>query len=108
MPGTTHGGGRGDSGRAAGGGGGCALPANPNPKADTTRALTAALVDWVVQGTPPPASRYPPLADRMLVPATRAALGFPDDSRPALSDGLVNPVLDYDFGPGFSPTTCPA
>ena len=35
-----------EAGRAAAGG--CTLPANPNPQADTTRALTRALVDWVV------------------------------------------------------------
>jgi hypothetical protein len=101
MPGTTHGGGRGGFRVAAPAGDRCALPENPNPMADTQRALTAALVDWVVKGTPPPASRYPTLADRMLVPATRAAIGFPAVPGAALSDDLVNVVLDYDFGSGF-------
>jgi hypothetical protein len=101
MPGTTHGGGRGGFRVAAPAGDRCALPENPNPMADTQRALTAALVDWVVKGTPPPASRYPTLADRMLVPATRAGTGFPAVPGAALSDDLVNVVLDYDFGSGF-------
>jgi hypothetical protein len=53
--------------------------------------------------TPPP-SRYPTLADGTLVDATKQAMGFPDipglpRSTPT---GLINPVLDYDFGPGFN------
>ncbi len=82
-------------------GGGCTLPANPNPEADTTRALTAALIDWVVKGTPPPPSRYPRLDRGELVAATKAALGFPDLPGLSFRDSPVNPVLDYDFGPRF-------
>ena len=48
------------------------------PEAEQTRALTRALVEWVTKGTPPPASRYPTLANGDLVPATRAAIGMPD------------------------------
>jgi hypothetical protein len=70
--------------------------------ADTTRALTAALVEWVVAGTTPPASRYPTLAAGMLVPATRAATGFPAIPGLAFTDHFVNAVLDYDFGTSFS------
>jgi hypothetical protein len=103
YPGTTHGGGRGgfriDPGPAQSG---CTLPINPNPQSDTTRALTAALVEWVVRGTPPPASRYPRLANGELVPATQSAVGFPDIPGVAFVDQLVNPVLEYDFGPGFT------
>ena len=99
YPGTTHGGGRGgfriDPGPAQPG---CVLPVNPNPQADTTRALTAALVDWVVRGTPPPPSNYPRLSKGELVPATKAAVRFPDIPGLAFVDDLVNPVLDYDFG----------
>jgi hypothetical protein len=107
MPGTTHGGGRGgfrvtSSTRPTGDR--CALPENPNPMVDTHRALTVALVDWVVKGTPPPPSRYPTLADRMLVPATRGAVGFPAIPGVPFSDTLVNVVLDYDFGSGFGYT----
>lgn len=104
YPGTTHGGGRGGFRLNAGGAGtgACALPANPNPEADSTRALTQALIAWVVRGTPPPPSRYPTLARGELVPATKAALGFPDIPLLPVPDGLVNPVLDYDFGPEFA------
>ena len=103
YPGTTHGGGRGgfrvDAAPAAQSG--CALPPNPNPESDTTRALTAALVDWVVNGTAPPASRYPLLRKGELVPATRATLHVPDVPGLAFNDAILNPVLEYDFGPEF-------
>jgi hypothetical protein len=103
YPGTTHGGGRGGFrvDPAGAGGAACALPANPNPESDTTRALTAALIDWVVRGTLPPASRYPLLSKGELAPATRAGVGFPDIPGLPFTDHLVNPVLDYDFGTGF-------
>ena len=76
-------------------------PANPNPQADTTRALTRALVDWVVRDTAPPDSRYPRLARGELVPPTAVAAAFariPGARDPA---PLLNPFLDYDFGPGL-------
>jgi hypothetical protein len=102
YPGTTHGGGRGgfrvDADAAAGR---CALPGNPNPEADTTRALTRALIAWVSTGTPPPASRYPRLADGDLVPATRAAMGLPLIPGLPFNENILNPVLQYDFGSTF-------
>jgi hypothetical protein len=101
YPGTTHGGGRGGFALQTNVGGGCTLPANPNPEVDTTNALTTDLIDWVVRGTPPPPSRSPLLSRHELVPATRAALRFPAIPGLPFTDGLVNPVLDYDFGPGF-------
>jgi hypothetical protein len=101
MPGTTHGGGRGGFQRVAAAGNRCILAENPNPMADTHRALTVALVDWVVKGTPPPASRYPTLAAGTLVPATRRATGFPDVPGIPFSDTLVNAVLEYDVGASF-------
>ena len=103
YPATTHGGGRGgfavDGG--AGGQGGCSLAPNPNPESDTTRALTRALIEWVTTGAPPPASRYPRLDRKELVPATRDALRFPVFPGLVLRDSPINPVLDYDFGPGL-------
>lgn len=100
-PGTTHGGGRGGFQIESGPARGCALPSNPNPASDTTRALTEALIHWVADGTPPPASRYPTLADGVLVPARTAVLGFPDVPGARFDEAEVNPVLDYDFGPEF-------
>jgi hypothetical protein len=107
FPGTTHGGGRGGfSVTAPAPPNGCLLPANPNPEAETMVALRAALVDWVVKGMEPPASRYPRLDRGELVQATRAATGFPDIPHLAslvglAPDGLVNTLSDYDFGPDF-------
>ena len=94
--GTTHGGGQGGFTLEQRAGGRCVLPANPNSMAETIRALTQALVDWVAKGTPPPPSRYPRIADGTLVAATRAATGFP--TIPGVGFGDVNVVLDYDFG----------
>ena len=79
----------------------CTLPDNPNPEADQTRALTRALVEWVTTGTPPPASRYPTLANGDLVPATRAAIGLPDIPGLPFNDGSSIRSLRYDFGAGF-------
>ncbi len=102
YPGTTHGGGRGGfTVDAAPAPAGCTLPANPNPQADTTRALTRALVDWVVRDTAPPDSRYPRLARGELVPPAAVAAAFariPGARDPA---PLLNPFLEYDFGPGL-------
>jgi Alpha/beta hydrolase domain len=107
YPGTTHGGGRGGfrvepGDLASFGGAQCELPQNPNPQADTTRALTRALVEWVTRDTAPPPSRYPTLANGDLVPATRAAIGLPDIPGVTFNDEILNPVLDYDFGPSFN------
>jgi hypothetical protein len=103
YPGTTHGGGRGGFRLEppAGGAAGCALPANPNPQSDTTRALTRALIAWVVSGTPPPASRYPRLDRGELVEPTLVSVGLPALPGVTVIGSPVNPVLDYDFGPGF-------
>jgi hypothetical protein len=65
------------------------------------RALIAALMNWVTKGTPPPASRYPTLADGLLVAPTRAAMGFPTIPGLKFTDNFENPVFDYDFGPSF-------
>ena len=104
YPSTTHGGGRGgfpiDATTAANSQ--CTLPGNPNPEAEQTRALTRALVEWVTKGTPPPPSRYPTLANGDLVVPTRTALGMPDIPELPFSDRVLNPLLRYDFGPGFN------
>jgi hypothetical protein len=55
---------------------------NPTPQAAPLRALLLALRRWVTDGTPPPASRYPMLADGTLVRADAVAFpkipGVPD------------------------------
>jgi hypothetical protein len=103
YPGTTHGGGRGGFALdAPAPPAGCALPANPNPQSDTTRALTRALIAWVVDGTEPPPSRFPRIAEGQLVDPKRLKAVFtriPGATDPA---ALLNPMLDYDFGPGLT------
>jgi hypothetical protein len=79
----------------------CALAPNPNPSADTNRALMHALVDWVAKDTPPPPSRYPRLDRGDLVPPTQAATGFPLIPGVSLPDGVIVPFFEYEFGPGF-------
>ena len=81
------------------------LPANPVPHTQTVNALRAHFRAWVMQGTPPPPSRYPTLAQGTLAPANKAALGFP--ALPGLRASLpepdfIMPVIDYDWGPKFN------
>ena len=108
FPATTHGGGRGGFSVAAPPApNGCVLPANPNPETETLRALRAVLVDWVTKGVEPPASSYPKLhpasaAEGQLVSATKTAMGFPSIPGAPSPDGVVNAVLDYDWGPDFN------
>ena len=55
---------------------------------------------------PPPPSRWPRLADGTLVPANKAALGFPTlpALRPTVPEpDFILPVIDYDWGPDFDP-----
>jgi len=60
-----------------------------------------------MNGTHPPDSRYPTLRgaknERNLVEATKEAMGFPTipGVPPSAPTGLINPVLDYDWGPDF-------
>jgi hypothetical protein len=103
FPGVTHGGGGGgfstnvpNPPRA------CELPNNPNPSSDTMRALTVALVDWVIRGTAPPLSQYPRLDHGDLVEATQAALAFPVIPGVPLPDNIQLPLYEYDFGPKFN------
>lgn len=79
----------------------CTLASNPNSSAETNRALMHALVEWVVKDTPPPPSRYPRLDSGDLVPPTQVATGFPLIPGVPLPDGVIVPLYEYDFGPGF-------
>jgi len=99
MPGTNHGGGAGGFAVAQPTIARCSLSQNPNPMADTHRALTVALIDWVTKGIEPPPSKYPRLADRSLVPAAAVIGSFP--RIPGVVVPAINPVLDYDFGSRF-------
>ncbi len=99
FPGTGHGGGRGGfSAKAGTPPTGCLLPMNPNPETETMNALLVALTDWVTKGVEPPASRYPRLDRGELVPDTKEALKFPSIPGQPGPWGLVNKVVDHDFG----------
>jgi hypothetical protein len=80
------------------------LSANPMPYTETLNAIRAHFRGWVMSGTLPPPSIYPTLAAGVLVDPTKQAMGFPTlpGLPPATPTGLVNPLLDYDFGPGFN------
>jgi hypothetical protein len=80
---------------------GCMLPGNPLPWFETERALLVAMRDWIHKSTPPPPSAYPRVSDGTLVPATAEAIGWPKIPGVPTPDGVLNPVLDYDFGPRF-------
>jgi hypothetical protein len=87
-----------------------ALRANPVPATQLVNRVRVALRDWVMNGTPPPPSRWPLMRgaknERTLVEPTKAAMGFPSGI-PGIPDSIflpenfVNPVLDYDWGPQF-------
>jgi hypothetical protein len=112
IPSTQHGGGRGGFSTTATAAPSCpsvgwgtgALPSNPVPHTQTVNAIRAHFRDWVMKGVAPPPSRYPTLAAGTLVDATAEAMGFPAlPGLPAhLPSGLINPLLDYDFGPQFN------
>jgi hypothetical protein len=53
----------------------CQYLLNINPYIYNTRTLITDLTAWVVDGTPPPSSRYPSVGDGTLTPAAR--IGFP-------------------------------
>jgi hypothetical protein len=74
---------------------------NPNSMLETSRAIYVALVDWVTKGNLPPPSAYPKLSDKTLVPANSVAMGWPKIPGVPAPDGVINPVLDYDYGPDY-------
>ena len=87
----------------------CQQQPNPNPQLQTMRALLAALSDWTLKGTEPPASMVPRIADGTLVPPD--SLAFPKipanayngTERPAVRFlGVTNPLGVLDFGPGYN------
>jgi hypothetical protein len=52
-----------------------------------------------MQATPMPRSSYPTLRDRMLVPATQKAEGFPDIPNYPFQGNQINLAEVFDFGP---------
>jgi len=80
------------------------LAANPVPHTETVNALRVHMRDWVMKDVPPPASKYPTLADGYLVDPTKEATGFPTipGLPPTAPTGLISAGLDYDWGPDFN------
>ena len=76
IAGTRHGGGRGVHSGPLPDAGICQNPNSPLPLSPIRKALTVALYEWVVDGTEPPASRFPTVTLGTLVPPT--SLGFPN------------------------------
>jgi hypothetical protein len=79
----------------------CALAGNPNPLAETMRAVTRMLIAWVKDGIEPPASCYPTLAAGDLVEPSAGAMGWPTIPNAPTPDGKLNVFLDYDVGHRF-------
>jgi hypothetical protein len=79
----------------------CTLAWNPNPSADTRRALLRALREWISTGQEPPASRYPTLAAGDLVAPMPEAMGWPAIPGNPTPAGKINPFFDNDFGDTF-------
>ena len=104
SPGVSHGGAFGSGFHPAGDSppAGCLLRGNPNPSMDTVRAARRMLIAWVRDGTEPPASRYPSLANGDLVKPEAAALGWPAIPDAPVPDGKLNLFVEQDFGRGFN------
>ena len=86
--------------------GACQQFQNPLNSAPIQRALFLALDDWV-NGTAPPPSRVPKLADGTLVPPLpQSAVGFPHIPGVTYT-GLETTRYLFDFGPNFYETGVP-
>jgi hypothetical protein len=101
-PGTAHGGGGGGWNIGTKSTNPLSLASNPNPETQTNRALHIAMIEWVKLGVLPPPSAYPRVSDGTLVPATAASLGWPNIPATPSVNGVMNPVLDYDYGSAFN------
>lgn len=100
-PGTSHGGGAGGFTLGTASTNASSFANNPNPEKETDRALYVALTEWVVHNIAPPPSVYPRVSNGTLVPATAAATGWPAIPNAPSPNGVVNPVLDYDYGASY-------
>lgn len=82
---------------------------NPMPEAQLVNVLRLAMRNWVMHGTPPPASVWPRISNGTLVESTPEAMRFPKGI-PAIPytvfepENFVFPVFDYQWGPFFNET----
>ncbi|HMI37627.1 MAG TPA: alpha/beta hydrolase domain-containing protein, partial [Steroidobacteraceae bacterium] len=119
LPSSTHGGGGGGFNEAIPNvGAGCpgnnwgtgTLRANPVPATQLVNRLRVALREWVLDGTEPPASKWPRMsaanAERTLVEANKTAMGFPSGV-PGIPNSIFEPenfafpIFGYDWGPDY-------
>jgi hypothetical protein len=116
LPSSTHGGGGGGFNEAPADTNGVNCPgnnwgrgtlrANPVPATAMVNRMRVALREWVMNGTPPPASVWPLMRDKNLVEPTMKAMGFPKGI-PGIPESIfmpenfVFPVMDYDWGPQY-------
>jgi len=81
--------------------------ANPMPSTQMINVIRMAMRAWLMNGTPPPPSRYPTLTGGTLVDPTRQDMGFPAGV-PGVPESIfapenfIFPVFDYDWGPQFN------
>ena len=100
FAGTTHGGGGGSFKLDQPPRGGAVLASIESQHGVLPRHLRC--VDrGVTKGTPPPPSVFPSLADGTLAPARRFA-GLSEGSGLPSTNGVMNSMLDYDYGPQFN------
>ncbi len=72
-------------------------PSNDTNNGALSRALLVVLDEWVSEGTPPPPSRIPTVADGTLVPPDQESVGFPEI--PGVNyTGEINFSGERDFG----------
>jgi hypothetical protein len=76
----------------------CAHSPNPLDYGPLLRAALLALDGWVKDATPPPASRYPRIADGQLVEASALHISIPGVQTPR----AAAPRPRFDYGPRFA------
>jgi Alpha/beta hydrolase domain len=97
--------------------GDCEQQQNPNPQAETMRALWVAFTDWVKDGVEPPPSAKPQVKDGTFVPPAQvrfpsipandypnvspAGLAAPTARPPVRWQQVATPLHVLDYGPGF-------
>jgi hypothetical protein len=78
----------------------CQLPVNSNSFFPAQRALLVALRDWVVSGKEPPASAYPTIARKSLVPLAQVQYPYVPASEFS-TRGIAAQRVHLDRGPEF-------
>jgi hypothetical protein len=97
--------------------GDCEQQQNPNPQAETMRALWVAFTQWVKDGVEPPPSAKPRVGDGTFVPPSQVSFptipanAYPNVSPAGLASPTVRPAVRWqhvatplhvlDYGPGF-------